>query len=817
MANNVIKRVWNQNRMVAIEDLKGMTFQTESGGHTFQISGVDDAGNTVALSGSVAGVFLRPDNTDVAITGSASGGVVSVTLLPECYDIPGRFGLTVFVTDNGQKTAVYAAVGTVSRTSSGAVSPGTTSNVIDLINQINAAVATIPASWTGLMADIAPTYSASAVYPVGAYCYYNGDLYRCTTAITTAESWTAGHWIPAVLGQDVSDLKQALSVLPIASEKAFGNYIGVWSVGYYSTPASGSSVTFSNNVNFVSTVIPVTEGDIVTLNASSTTGNNRLYVFMDGDGNAIGRCDTDLSGERTITAPANAVKVAINNRLSSQETGYYAYLGENISTRLSEKQDTLTFDSVPTDTSLNPVTSTGLFHELQDNLLRLDRTTINIPSNSDLNNYTQAGNYHVLNNATAGTISNMPVTAPGKLIVLYTTSPTNFWQFYFRADSFNIYYRYKTQVWRVLSNSSLMSTNDQQDRSAEIRGLLNSGVCRLDKGDFYVSGVEMPDGSSIIGSGSATRIILLDSVASGAAIKMGSNCTVQDCSIIGGTAEIDTSYSDVESITIGTRHGILWLGEATESDSSANNHYRGTVSKCYINGFTGGGITCEMTGYETNAGINASDCQIWNCGAGINISYWSEFNRFTNVNCTDCRYGVINNGGNNTFANCGFSSNEIGFYTNGDENKAVKYNGTTATVKNGGHGTLSCCVINHSGRGSNLNHGYAIFYKTIDSGFVFDGMQIFYGKIYFRGGSHVMITNTNFGNSVDLIIYTGRIFYMFNTCYFRSNAVAHPYDTSGNPITTFNEDGNTDTIKLLNCYTQLGNAVSLRTLAENVA
>ena len=66
--NNIIKRVWNQNKMVAIEDLKGMTFQAESGGHTFQISGVDDAGNTVELSGSVAGVFLRPDNTDVAIT-----------------------------------------------------------------------------------------------------------------------------------------------------------------------------------------------------------------------------------------------------------------------------------------------------------------------------------------------------------------------------------------------------------------------------------------------------------------------------------------------------------------------------------------------------------------------------------------------------------------------------------------------------------------------------------------------------------------------------------------------------------------------------
>lgn len=160
---NIIKRTWNQNRMVQIEDLKGMAFQEESGGHTFQISGVDDAGNAVALSGTVAGVFLRPDNTDVAITGSATEGVASVTLPAECYGVPGRFGLTVFVTQDGQKTAVYAAIGTVSRTSSGNVTPSVVADVTDLINAIDAAVATIPASWSGLMADIAPTYSTSAV------------------------------------------------------------------------------------------------------------------------------------------------------------------------------------------------------------------------------------------------------------------------------------------------------------------------------------------------------------------------------------------------------------------------------------------------------------------------------------------------------------------------------------------------------------------------------------------------------------------------------------------------------------------------------
>ena len=211
--NNIIKRVWNQNRMVNIEDLSGAAFQAEDGGHTFQISGIDDTGAAVALTGTVAGVFRRPDNADIALTGVASGGVASVTLTDDCYSVPGRFGLTIFVTAGGQKTAVYAAIGTVSSTSGGAVAGETPQDVVDLINAIEAAVATIPASYTDLMAAIAPTYSSSALYPVGSYAWYNGTLYRCTTAITTAETWTAAHWTQAAIVDDVSDLKSALTNL----------------------------------------------------------------------------------------------------------------------------------------------------------------------------------------------------------------------------------------------------------------------------------------------------------------------------------------------------------------------------------------------------------------------------------------------------------------------------------------------------------------------------------------------------------------------------------------------------------------------------
>ena len=210
MANNVIKRLWNQNRIVTIEDLKGMTFQQEVSGHTFEITGVDDAGNIIALSGTPSGVLLRADDQEVALTCSVSDGKVYATIPANGYAVPGKFGLTVFLTASGQTTALYAAIGSVNRTASGVVAPPAGSDVVTLVNQINAAIAAIPVNYN---ASFAPAYSTSGLYAVGQYVTQNGGLYRCITPVTTAGTWEANSskFTAATLGNDLSDLKSALS------------------------------------------------------------------------------------------------------------------------------------------------------------------------------------------------------------------------------------------------------------------------------------------------------------------------------------------------------------------------------------------------------------------------------------------------------------------------------------------------------------------------------------------------------------------------------------------------------------------------------
>ena len=56
----------------------------------------------------------------------------------------------------------------------------------------------------------ASEYDASATYAVGEYCLYDGGLYRCVTAITTAEEWTPAHWEEVTIGGVLQDIATTL-------------------------------------------------------------------------------------------------------------------------------------------------------------------------------------------------------------------------------------------------------------------------------------------------------------------------------------------------------------------------------------------------------------------------------------------------------------------------------------------------------------------------------------------------------------------------------------------------------------------------------
>lgn len=228
MASNIIKRVWNQSKMVQVEDLTGAAFQAEAGGHVFKISGIDGDGGSVSLEGSVSAAFIRPDGATVALIGSSSDGVVSIALTEECYAIPGRFSLIVFVTSGETKTAVYACVGSIMTTSTGVVPGSTAATVQDLIDAIEAAVQDLDDVAAQTSADAAAAAASAAAAQASA-----GEIEDLTVSAETLAPGTPA----SVQKTIVSGVVHLLFGIP----KGDPLTISSWSVTYQGS-TSGTTV-----------------------------------------------------------------------------------------------------------------------------------------------------------------------------------------------------------------------------------------------------------------------------------------------------------------------------------------------------------------------------------------------------------------------------------------------------------------------------------------------------------------------------------------------------------------------------------------------
>lgn len=323
----------------------------------------------------------------------------------------------------------------------------------------------------------------------------------------------------------------------------------------------------------------------------------------------------------------------------------------------------------------------------------------------------------------------------------------------------------------------LESTNDSTDVTAAIEERLSKhGICRLGSGVFYVHGIRMPKGTAIMGNGYATKIVLDPSLASGYAIDLNSYCTVKDVSILGSEQSIDLPEA------IGARHGIYFHGNADLKNWKETEKLQprnATVSECFISSFTGGGITCYNTGYYPACAIVSTNCHIQNCGAGINISYWSEFHKFTNILSIENLYGCVNNGGNNMFVNCGFTGNKVGFLIDNSKNQSPNHS----------HGSAVGCTFHHSDH----NNGVGIMLLGATHGYVFSGGQIGFSKIVIENSTGIVFDSMNVLRFVKISVKGGQLT-SFSNCAFCS------------PIDLTVE--NNDAVRICNChYYQTGEEV----------
>lgn len=317
-------------------------------------------------------------------------------------------------------------------------------------------------------------------------------------------------------------------------------------------------------------------------------------------------------------------------------------------------------------------------------------------------------------------------------------------------------------------NCCLASTHDNTDRTADIMALLEQhGVCHLGCGTFVVSGVDMPDHTTLTGEGAATKVILREDLQEGYGVKLGSFCTVRDIYLQGSDNMTD------RPTTVGQRHGLLFAGTATTEDWD-NQPRNSMIRGCFITGFSGGGITCHGTGYSTLSCMSVSDCHIMYCGAGINIDWYSEFHKFTNVLSEKNCYGCINNGGNNVFVNCGFNSNVTGVLM--DNSRGQSPNNT--------HGSMVGCTINHS----NNNEGVGIVALGTKAGYIFTGCQVFFSKILLEDVDGFVFDAMTYGKKVEIDIKGGGAVTFSNSVFKPAPDAIRVTDN--------------EAVRFVNCYTR---------------
>lgn len=184
-----------------------------------------------------------------------------------------------------------------------------------------------------------------------------------------------------------------------------------------------------------------------------------------------------------------------------------------------------------------------------------------------------------------------------------------------------------------------------------------------------------------------------------------------------------------------------------------------------------------------------SDCYFTRCKAGINLDYWTEYCKFTNIVTFQCYYGCINNGGNNVFTACTFHG-VIGFLIdNSGDNKP-----------NCAHGTLNGCTFNHIDNMNNpseLGKGLAVKIIGIDYGFIIANCQLWYGRVHIENSTGIQITGCEFGglgnSSYPVIETSGDGMVFIDNSLFQTT----PSLSISSPI------------KITNCWTYSGTQVTI--------
>lgn len=304
-----------------------------------------------------------------------------------------------------------------------------------------------------------------------------------------------------------------------------------------------------------------------------------------------------------------------------------------------------------------------------------------------------------------------------------------------------------TNGWLQAIDSEATDEANATDMTASIMSMLNStGYCKLGPGTFYVSGnIDMPNGSMIEGCGDRTIVRLLSSVSSGYILRLRQYNTVKDIHFSGGKSVPTDLYTQADDM--GSRHGIYMVANADSKEDAAPQCLQCFITNCIFDNFDGSAFYAHNTGGGLRNSVTFVDSYIEHCRVGINIDYYAEYGKYSQIITCQCYYACINNGGNNVFTGCTFHG-VVGWLTDNSANDK----------SNNQHGSCIGCTFNHIDNMNNpsvLGNGKAVHIINGAAGFIFTGCQLWYGNVYIENSKGIQFSDCLFGNNAIEIQVTG--------------------------------------------------------------
>ena len=405
-------------KIIRVHEIKGNVFTQDHLGNLIGVRVYDD-GEPVTLAGSVNGYCILADGSTVPVDGDrdTSGNRAWIILPQSAYAVPGTIRITIKLTetdgdDVDHIVTLASLVGTVTRSKTDNMVTPSSQVITDWSQQISAEMQEVSDAAAAAAGNFAAAYSTTKTYSVGEYVTYNGALYRCTTAVTTAGSWSSNSakFAAVKMGNDVADLKSAIDstetyglahemiTLPFTIDR--DGYISI-NTGKRSD-STESSITHFINIEGCDKITYKRQG--TTLSSTVVAGiafyrANDPDTFISGVKSATGKSQKGyLSEPYTVEVPSGAKYVRFT---TYTDTGTYGFFEASVQGAL------YTTDLMIGEIDRKSLIYRGLLDE-----------------NDDMNSLENAGVYLVKNHGTAHPPVNFP-SLSGEFRILVIKNVTN--------------------------------------------------------------------------------------------------------------------------------------------------------------------------------------------------------------------------------------------------------------------------------------------------------------------------------------------------------------------------------------------------------